>query len=65
MNSVLIAGVSYREGLRGCEPDARPKLFLTIAKTGSIEGSVELRDYIRFTPDAYIEAWPQALPYIR
>jgi hypothetical protein len=57
--------VSYREGLRAGEPDQRPKLFLTVARTGSTGRVVVLEDYLRCEVNSFFDLLPKPLPYIR
>jgi hypothetical protein len=57
--------VSYRSGLRVGEPDHRSKLFLTIAKIGSVREIVALREYVRFEKIIFFDLLPKRLPYMR
>ena len=57
--------VSYREGHHSGDPDQRPKLFLTVAKSGSIRKIVILDDYLRYYADMDFDLLPKPLPYLR
>jgi hypothetical protein len=57
--------VSYHWGLRTGEPDYRSKIFLTIAKIGSVREVVALRGYVRFEKIIYFDLMPKPVPYTR
>jgi hypothetical protein len=57
--------VSYRWGLHAGEPDHRSKLFLTIAKIGSVREVVALRGYVRFEKIIDFDLRPKPAPYTR
>lgn len=57
--------ISFRKGLRTGDPDGRSKLFLTIAKMGSLGRTVHLNGYLRYNAIVDYDLLPKGLPYIR